>query len=304
MIHTVKKGDWIEMIAPAIWDGRTVEQIAKEQIGIPKKLLHELRVGKGIILSGNKIPWQEVVKKNDRLLIHCFKKEEYGVIPEKANINILYEDEHLLLANKPSRMDTHPNQKEQLGTLANGIAYHWKMLGLEVKVRHIHRLDRDTSGTILFAKHPLASAILDQSLEKREIKRTYIAFVHGRLKKQTDKITEPIGRDRHHPTRRRVSPTGQKASTSYEVVNYYPNLDITKIKIQLDTGRTHQIRVHLSFIGHPLLGDILYGGNKAFLAYQALHAASLSFIHPFTKEMLMIKAPLPLELKKLEHKLR
>jgi 23S rRNA pseudouridine1911/1915/1917 synthase len=304
MIQTARKGDWLELITPFEWDGLTVEQIAKASIGIPKKLLHELRIDKGIRLSGHAVPWNTIVKKNERLFLRCFKEEEYGVIPEDLGIKVLYEDDHLLIANKPIMMDTHPNEKDQTGTLANGIAYHYQLLGIQTKVRHIHRLDRDTSGAILFANHPLAGALLDQALEKREIKRTYVAFVHGVISKQKGTIDTAIGRDRHHPTRRRVSASGQKAITHYEVVKAYPHLDITKINLQLDTGRTHQIRVHMSAIGHPLIGDLLYGGKHSLIHHQALHAASLSFHHPITKEVVMVDAPLPSELQQLEQKLR
>jgi 23S rRNA pseudouridine1911/1915/1917 synthase len=304
MIQVARKGKWLELVMPLDWDGKTIEQIAKVHIGLPKRLLHELRIEKGILLNGHAVPWHTVVKKMERLFIHCFQHDEYGVIPENLGINVLYEDDHLLVANKPIMMDTHPNEKGQTGTLANGIAYHWQLLGTQTKVRHIHRLDRDTSGAILFAKHPLASALLNQSLEKREIKRTYVAFVHGVIKKKKGRIDEAIGRDRHHPTRRRVSPTGQKAITHYEVVNAYPRLDITKVKLQLDTGRTHQIRVHMSTIGHPLIGDLLYGGKHSLIHHQALHAASLSFQHPITKEEVMVDAPLPSDIQQLEQKLR
>ncbi|NEY73731.1 RluA family pseudouridine synthase [Bacillus mesophilus] len=298
-MHVEKKGEWLVLTAPSSWEGQAVEDILKLQVGVPKKLLHELRTGKGVTLNGDIQRWQQQIKKNDRLYIRCFLDEEYGVIPQDLNIEILYEDDHLLIANKPINMDTHPNEKNQTGTLANGVAFHYQQVGLQTKVRHVHRLDRDTSGVILFAKHPLASALLDQALEKREITRTYIAFVQGVLKKSKGTIKEAIGRDRHHPTRRRVSPTGQKAITNYEVVSTNKGLDVTMVKLRLETGRTHQIRVHMSHLGYPLLGDDLYGGESKYIKHQALHATSLQLIHPVTKESISVEAPLPLSLQKL-----
>jgi 23S rRNA pseudouridine1911/1915/1917 synthase len=298
MIQAEKKAEWLVLTVPSEWVGQAVEEILKFQVKVPKKQLHELRVEKGVLLNGEHVHWQLSVKKNDRLYIHCFRDEDYGVIPEDLNIDILYEDDHLLIVNKPINMDTHPNEKNQLGTLANGVAYHWQLLGLQTKVRHVHRLDRDTSGVILFAKHPLASALLDQALEKREIKRTYLAFVQGVLQKKKGIINEAIGRDRHHPTRRRVSPTGQKATTHYEVVTINKKLAITTVKLDLESGRTHQIRVHMSHLGHPLLGDHLYGGVTTSINHQALHAISLNLTHPITNETLTIEAPLPLPLEK------
>jgi 23S rRNA pseudouridine1911/1915/1917 synthase len=303
MILTSKKGEWLELISPSNWEGLMIEQLAKELIGVPKKLLHELRMEKGIKLNGADVNWQTQVKKNDRLYIKCFKDEVFGVIPEQKVIHVLYEDEHLLIVNKPTGIDTHPTDSNQLGTLANGVAYHWQLLGIQAKVRHIHRLDRDTSGTIVFAKHSLASSLLDGMLERREIKRTYLAYSDGVIRKMKGTIREPIGRDRHHSTRRRVSPTGQKAVTHYDVMQVFQESKVTKVRLQLDTGRTHQIRVHMSHIGHPLLGDFLYGGSTKLLPHQALHAAHITFSHPITKEDIVVEAPLPNDLINFEKKL-
>lgn len=304
MIQTEKKGEFLQIIAPSEYEGKTIEQIAKEYLSVPKKLLHELRMEKGITLNGQAVDWRTTMKKSDRLFIKCFKQEEYGVIPQEMEIDVLYEDDHLLIANKPIGMNTHPTEENQTGTLANGIAFYWQLQGLMAKVRHVHRLDHDTSGAILFAKHPLASSLLDAMLEKREINRTYIAYAEGLLGQKKGRIEESIGRDRHHPTRRRVSNTGQKAITHYEVLSTYKHAKITKLQLKLDTGRTHQIRVHLSHLGFPLVGDKLYGGKTNLLKTQALHAAFISFQHPITKEEIHIEAPIPVHLSELEKKLR
>ncbi len=304
MIKMTKKGDWLEILTPTEWVGLTIEQIAKEQLEIPKKTLHELRSEKGIKLNNQVVPWNTILNENASLYIKCFIAEDYGVVPEDLNIKILFEDDHLLIINKPVMMDTHPNEKDQTGTLSNGVAYHWQEVGLKAKVRHIHRLDRDTTGVNIFAKHPWASSLLDQMLGKKEIKRTYIAFVEGGLKKQKGTIIKSIGRDRHHPTRRRVSISGQEAITNYEVLQIFSRDNVTKVKLQLDTGRTHQIRVHMSHIGHPLVGDTLYGGSSSYMTSQALHAASVSFVHPITKGVINIHAPLPTNLDHLNHILR
>ncbi|MFD1738972.1 RluA family pseudouridine synthase [Bacillus salitolerans] len=303
-MHTARKGEWLEIQAPVTWADRSIEEIAKEELKIPKKLLHSLRMEKGIKLNGKDQPWSTKLMTTEQLMIKCFIDEEFGVLPQDLSIDILFEDDHLLVASKPISMDTHPNEPSQVGTLANGIAFHWMLTGIHAKVRHIHRLDRDTSGAILFAKHQMASSLLDQMLENREIKRTYIAYVSGLMKKTRGTVKEPIGRDRHHPTRRRVSKAGQTAVTHYEVVETFQASNVTKVKLQLDTGRTHQIRVHLSHLGHPIMGDKLYGGPTTDIQHQALHAAYLSFIHPITKEDVQITAPFPAELQLYEKKLR
>ncbi|WP_246939164.1 RluA family pseudouridine synthase [Bacillus pinisoli] len=297
-MQTEKKGEWLVITIPAFWEGQTIEQLLRSEVAVPKKMLHELRMEKGVLLNGDQIPWNHPVKKNDQLYLHCIKGEEYGVIPEDLNVDILYEDDHLLVVNKPVGMDTHPNDANGKQTVANGVAFHLQLSGIQTKIRHVHRLDRDTSGVILFAKHPLASALLDQALEKREIKRTYLALAEGMMRKKKGTITEPIGRDRHHPTRRRVSPAGQKAITHYEVSEINTKLHMTLVKLNLDTGRTHQIRVHLSHLGHPLVGDQLYGGKNTYLKHQALHASSIDFIHPITKGKISVEAPTPSWLRK------
>ena len=166
-----------------------------------------------------------------------------------------------------------------------------KKNGIKTKIRHIHRLDKDTTGVILFAKNALAGALLDRLLENRIIKRTYLALVQGRVKEKKGRIVQPIGRDRHHPTRRIVSSTGQDAITYFEVIKYYSKENLTLIKLELDTGRTHQIRVHMSFMGHPLIGDKLYGGSEARIFRPALHAVKITFVHPITNEAITCIAP-------------
>lgn len=151
------------------------------------------------------------------------------------------------------------------------------MQGLETKVRHIHRLDKDTTGGVVFAKHRIAGAIMDRLLMERKIKRTYTALVEGRVKKKQGTIDAAIGRDRHHATRRRVSPKGDQAITYYKVEKYFKKQNATLVTLQLETGRTHQIRVHMSYNGNPLVGDVLYGGQTKYMSGQALHAMKINF---------------------------
>ncbi|MFS0862411.1 RluA family pseudouridine synthase [Fredinandcohnia sp. 179-A 10B2 NHS] len=290
-MEITKIGEWLEILIPQDWDGLSIESILKDSWGIPKQMLHQFRMDKSVKLNGEVTLFNTIVRKNNRLLLHLFTEEEYGVEPEYTeNIHILYEDDHILIVNKPAGMDTHPNEKGQLGTLANVIAYHFQLNGVQTKVRHIHRLDRDTTGAVLFAKHKLASAILDRRLENREIKRTYLALVHGIVKQKKGVIDKAIGRDRHHPTRRRVSPTGQRAITTFKLLKTIPNKEASLIELELQTGRTHQIRVHMSDMGYPLLGDTLYGG-KPVIHRQALHAAKIRLRHPITNDIIECEAP-------------
>ncbi|WP_064091811.1 RluA family pseudouridine synthase [Rossellomorea aquimaris] len=286
-MKTQKKGSLFELVLPSNWKNVTINTILKDHWQAPKKLVHSMRMENDIKVNGEMIPWNQPLSPGDTVQIHLFKNVDYDVPPTYGEIEVLFEDDHLIVVNKPAGVDTHPNHPDDTNTLANFIAFHHQMNGESCRVLHIHRLDRDTSGAIIFAKHPLSKAILDRLLSDRKIKRMYAALVHGRVKQKKGTIAEPIGRDRHHNTRRRVSQSGQEAITHYKKIEN--KKDNTLLEIQLDTGRTHQIRVHMSSIGYPLVGDILYGG-KPDCARQALHAKNVSFPHPLTEEAITCEA--------------
>lgn len=289
----------MELVVPEMWAGLTIQKLLQEVWHAPKGLLHQWRMEKGIKLQNEALPWNTELQEGQRLQLHLFRHEDYGVVPEFLSIEPVFEDEHLLIVNKPMGMDTHPNQPEQGGTLANGVAFHWQVNGLSTKVRHIHRLDRDTTGGVVFAKHALSGAILDRLLAAREIKRTYLAFVHGIPKQKKGTINEPIGRDRHHPTRRRVSERGDQAVTHFRVNETFTSHHMSLVELQLETGRTHQIRVHLSHIGHPIIGDSLYGGPTGRFPRQALHAGRIELVHPISQQAISVDIPWPEDIRKL-----
>lgn len=288
MIHTNKKGDWFEIIIPELWENITAEQLFFDVWNASKKEVHQLRMNKEVLLNGKNINWTSPLKKGERLLIKLFSNKDFGVIPTYMDLDILYEDDHLLVVNKPAGINTHPNSMEDKNTLANGVAFYLQSKGEQRRIKHIHRLDKDTSGAILFAKHSLIGSILDKQLQERKIKRYYLAVVHGIIKNKKGTIQAPIGRDRHHPTKRRVSKNGQKAITHYKVLQTDNKNQYTLVECTLETGKTHQIRVHFSYIGHPLVGDLLYGG-KGEKQRQILHAYKIEFVHPFTLEKLIIE---------------
>jgi 23S rRNA pseudouridine1911/1915/1917 synthase len=290
MIQSKRLGTWHEFHVPNEWAGKTIEELFKHVWEAPKKLTHQFRMEKRVKINHEPAKWTVPLVKGDQLLVHFLENRNDEIVTSYMNVDILFEDDHLLVVNKPAGIDTHPNEPHQVNSLLNGVAYYLHSKGEPSWVRHIHRLDRDTTGAILFAKHPLSGALLDRVLEQRQIKRTYLALVHGLMKRKKGTIHEPIGRDRHHATRRRVSPSGQDAITHFELINTYQQENQSIVKCWLDTGRTHQIRVHFSHIGYPLVGDVLYGG-KLVVPRQALHAAKLEFIHPFTKELISCIAP-------------
>lgn len=296
-----KIDEWLEMTINDQWEGRTIFSILLEEIGASKALIGHFRETDGIKRNDALADVNHKVCAGDRLSLHVFEKEPFHVIPTKQHISVLYEDDHFIILNKPANMSTHPNEPNDKNTLANGLAYYYEKQGLQLKVNHIHRLDYDTSGAIIFAKHALAQSILHKDLENRTIKRTYVAAVQGEIKQTKGTIDLAIGRDRHHPTRRRVSPKGQKAVTHYKVERYDKKQNMSIVSLQLDTGRTHQIRVHLSHIGHPIIGDALYGGRKTNkMKRQALHARKISLLHPLTRKKIEIVAPFPSDMLWLE----
>jgi 23S rRNA pseudouridine1911/1915/1917 synthase len=290
MIQSSKKGDWFELLIPEDWQTHTLETLFKEIWQAPKKLVHNFRMEKKVLINGKNPDWTLPLTKGERVQLKLFSEEEINVSPDFQNVDPIYEDDHLLVFNKPAGMDTHPNDPGQTGTLANAAAFHMQSNGEVTGPRHIHRLDRDTTGAVLFAKNALIGAILDKMLEERAIKRTYLALADGIIRQKKGTINKPIGRDRHHPTRRRVSETGQPAITHFKVLDRMKQDNLTLVQCSLDTGRTHQIRVHFSDFGHPLAGDSLYGGSDVFHR-QALHAAKLEFTHPFTQEKIICHAP-------------
>ena len=290
MLHTKTVGQQFNIYIQKDWEKYTIESLFKDYWKAPKKLVHELRMEKSVLINGQEANWTSHFHFGDTLSIPFFLPEPPIVQPTYMEIDILFEDDHLLIANKPAGMDTHPNSEIDHFSLLNGVAFHLQSKGDLHYIKHIHRLDRDTTGAVIFAKHRMCGAILDRLLEERKIKRTYVALVEGKIKTSGGSISKPIGRDRHHPTRRRVSSTGQSAVTHYKVHSYNAKKNTTLISCQLDTGRTHQIRVHLSSIGHPLIGDSLYG-SRIKQKRQALHALKVEFTHPFTEENIVCKAP-------------
>ncbi|HEU4965086.1 MAG TPA: RluA family pseudouridine synthase [Bacilli bacterium] len=298
----VKSGEWLELRVTRKQEGRTVKALLTEQVGWPASVVKELLSKEGIVVNKEAVSGDAVLKSGDRLRCHLFPEEEYGFVPEMLPLDVLYEDDHLLVVNKEAGRKVHPNEPDETDTLMNAIAFHYQMQGLQTRVRILHRLDQETSGAILFPKHALAQKLLDAMLAAREISREYWAVVEGRVKQRHGLIDAPIGRDRYHATRRRVSKTGKAAQTEYWVEERFAKA--TLVRCKLHTGRTHQIRVHLADLGHPLLGDELYGGSRALIGRQALHAKFLRFVHPFTGEELEVEATLPGDLESLLEKVR
>ena len=208
------------------------------------------------------------------------------IVPIKGELNILYEDSYLLVVNKPGNMPVHPVKTHQEDTLANIIAYHYREKQSEFVFRAINRLDRNTSGLVIIAKDRHTASVL----QKTDIKKKYLAICHG-IPGDCGTINEPIGLKDDSKIVRTICESGQNAITHYKRLSSSGGFSL--IELNLETGRTHQIRCHMSYIGHPLIGDDLYGGNNDILKRQALHCSNISFKHPFTNESVEINCELP-----------
>jgi 23S rRNA pseudouridine1911/1915/1917 synthase len=252
---------------------------------------------------GGKLIAENGVKRQGLLLrLRLFPEERPGFPADWIDLNVLYEDDFTLVVNKPVGFEVHPSQQGQRGTLAHAVAAYYDAAGQACRVRHIHRLDKETSGPVLYAKNELAHYEFDKAMREKAIERIYIAVAEGVITEDKGVINKPIGQDRHHSTKRRVSETGDPAVTRFEVLERFP--EHTLVRLRLETGRTHQIRVHLSSIGHPLAGDGLYGGGRKWIKRQALHGEKLMWSHPWTGERMSVKAPLPDDMAELLEKLR
>ena len=267
-------------------DNITIEQLLRDEFHIGKKIMHEMRMAKSIVNeNGEPMVWQHHYPIGTKLTFHVNVEPSSYVATEKCEVPVLFEDAHVLVVSKPADMPTHPNDPGQTGTCMNHVMSYIKNQG-GVYAEHVHRLDQGTKGLVLIAKHPLIKSMLDRMLEDKKIIRVYEAIVDGFMTQKNGTIRTSIGNDRHDSSRRAVSATGQTAITHFEVVGQDANF--TKVHVILETGRTHQIRVHFSSIGHPITGDRLYGSRTRADNY-SLQAKKLQFVHPISKEMIVVE---------------
>ena len=260
----------------------TVKQFLEEQLLIPRKIRHFLRIKKNILINHEEVHWNETVKPGDICQL-TFDEEDYPtkeiLLGDPDLVQEIYQDQHLIIVNKPEGMKTHGNQPDEIALLNHVSAY----VGQTCYV--VHRLDMETSGLVLFAKNPFILPILNRLLEKKEIAREYWALVEGQVGSKELIFRDKIGRDRHDRRKRVVDPkNGQYAETHISRLKQFPN-KTSLVRCKLKTGRTHQIRVHLSHHKHPILGDPLYK-SKSKTSRLMLHAFRLSFTHPLTLEKL------------------
>ncbi|MBV7503804.1 RluA family pseudouridine synthase [Bacillus sp. sid0103] len=297
MEHTIleeQKGDRIDKVISSLdeeWSRTQVQQWIKEG---------------NITVNGQRIKTNYKCNLNDQIEITIPDPEELDVVPEDLNLDIYYEDSDVLVVNKPSGMVVHPAPGHMSGTLVNGLMFHCKDLsGINGVLRPgiVHRIDKDTSGLLMVAKNDLAHESLVNQLVAKTVTRKYKAIVHGVIPHDFGTVDAPLGRDTKDRQSMTVVDHGKHAVTHFHVIERFK--DFTFVECQLETGRTHQIRVHMKYIGYPLAGDPKYGPKKTLdIDGQALHAGVLGFNHPRTNEYLEFEAPLPEDIEAVLTQLR
>ncbi len=253
---------------------------------------------KEILVNNQETSSSYKVKENDLISINI-TEEEIDIIPEEMDLDIIYEDDYLAVVNKQSGVVVHPAVGNYSHTLVNGLMYHFNNVSRKESIRPgiVHRLDKDTSGLMIVAKDDKVHDLLSEMIKNKEVERIYVALVDGIIMHDTGDIDAPIGRDPNNRQKMMVTDVNSKdAFTHFRVLKRYKNANKTLIECKLKTGRTHQIRVHMAYINHPIYNDPVYGKSKKTTDFgQFLHSKTIKFIHPITKKEIFCEAPIPKE---------
>lgn len=276
-----------------------INQILKQEFKLSARLMHKVISNKLVLLNNIPIDTRTTPVNGDIIKVDLnYEEENDNIVPTKMELNILYEDDSLLILNKPAGIAVHPSILHFADSLSNGVRFYFDSINLKKKIRPVNRLDLDTSGIIIFAKNEYIQECLIKQMNLHILKKEYITIVSGILNEKSRTINLPISRKDGSIIERCVSEDGQTAITDYSVIKELNNMSVVKCVLQ--TGRTHQIRVHFSAIGHPLIGDFLYGSKSDLINRQALHSYHISFIHPISNKFMDIYCELPEDMKKIE----
>lgn len=275
-----------------------LREILKQEFHISDRLLKKLKNNNQIFINNFPVSISSSFKTGDIVSILLdFNETSDNIIPTKMDLSILFEDDAMLIVNKSPYLPVHPSMNHFNDSLSNGIKYYYNSINLNRKIRPVNRLDKNTSGIVIFAKNEYVQESLISQMKSNKFKKNYIALVDGIVEKDKGIINAPISRKENSIIERKVSINGQIAITHFNVLKRYD--DYSLVEFLLETGRTHQIRVHSSYLGYPILGDTLYGSSSPYISRQALHAYKIRFIHPITHENLEIIADIPDDIKRL-----
>lgn len=286
-----------ETIAELSVEKLNIKEFLESHCSLSSRRVKQLLKQKKIQINSKTAYYDSNVRNGDKVVFDMSESHRDSTIPEEISLDIIYEDEYYLAINKPPGILVHPTQNHPKNTLANGVKFYFLSKGLDIPVRFANRIDMDTSGLVIIAKSGTAHSAIAEQFNDESCKKIYFAITEGHFKSINGIIDRPIGIDDDNPIRRTIREDGQRCITEYEVQEQYEKCAL--IRLNLITGRTHQIRVHLSSIGHPLLGDKLYEGNMQYMQRQALHAYEMIFKHPYSNREMKLKAELPEDMQQL-----
>ena len=286
LFYTVKQNDsYINVL-----------DVLKNEFLLSARLITKLKQSNNIFFNEEITYTKKLVCANDVVSVLIdFVEDNSNIVATNIPLDIIYEDEYLLAINKPANMPVHPSMLHYEETLSNAVKYYFDTLNLKRKIRIVNRLDKDTSGIVIFAKNEYIQECLIKQMKTKELKKEYLAVVTGYLQKKSDTLCFPISRKEGSIIERTVNPNGDIAITHYNILKEQNNLSL--VHVFLETGRTHQIRVHFSHINHPILGDTLYGTPSPLINRQALHSYKITLLHPISKQILTLEAPIPNDMK-------
>ena len=270
-----------------------IDKYLSDELDLSRSKIAKLIKEEKILVNGKVVSASYKVKQDDIVTVN--DELDFSIDIEKENIpiDIVYEDEDMLIINKESGMVVHPAPGHYTGTLVNALLYKFDLEGDSIRPGIVHRLDKDTSGLMMVAKNEKMHDILSKMIKDKEVKRCYVALVEGIINHDTGTIDAPIGRDKYDRQKQAIDENGKEAITHFKVVKKYK--DATLVECKLETGRTHQIRVHMKYIGHPIVNDPVYNKKSSNSFGQMLHSKSIEFIHPKTKEKIFFEVEPPKE---------
>lgn len=277
-----------------------IKDVLKSYFGISDRLLIKLKKNKKILLNGVPEYVSKQINIGDLIEVNLDFKETFdNIIPINMNLNIIFEDDSLLIINKPAGIPVHPSVLHYNNSLSNGVAYYFSTNNINKKIRPVNRLDKDTSGIVIFAKNEYIQECLIKQMKSKEFNKEYYAILEGHLETNNGTINAPISRKEGSIIEREINSNGDISITHFELIKNFSVCDkcLSLVRFKLETGRTHQIRVHSKHINHPILGDSLYGNASTLISRQSLHSYKISFIHPIKKERLEFEIPLPEDMK-------
>lgn len=271
----------------------SIKQILKEKLRVSENLVVKLKKNNKIFINNSPVYISHKIFLGDILTVDLdFNENSDNIIPNKnINLDIIFEDEYMLVINKPAGIPVHPSISHFNDSLSNGVKYYFNSKGINKKIRPVNRLDKDTSGIVIFAKSEYIQEFLVQEMKKGNFKKYYIAILEGKLKEKQGTISAPIARKENSIIEREINENGDTSISHYKVLKESDKY--SKTEFLLETGRTHQIRLHSKYIGHPIVGDFLYGTRDRNINRHLLHAYKVEIIHPITKKSLTFELSIP-----------